>query len=322
MKISDATLNTLFSLLERKRALSYECLTQALGVSRMTAYRIAEALVSKGLLTLRHDTDPLTHRRMKLLTLPRTTPCLILDMQHSVNEMRGYYCNGTWIESVTCTYHHAYGQENGILLNAGKLTETATLLWQDAASARQITWSHQPDRPVASLSNSGICPAKKDALLYALTHHPDLWDKTSVLFLRMGDIPYGMYLERPSAHLPWLSVQGERLLTSRLRTLGWQSHAPSHQKSALLGKCLCYVQSSGLYRHPPQLVFVEEDGSRKKGTSLRLPLSFDECPTLIYRHVSDIPLWVYGGLWQHRRETWLASAQTYIQETSKDAHRE
>lgn len=307
MKLSDEALRNLFDALELNGALSYQSVATALGVSLMTVHRIAHELLQQRKLSARHGIDPKTQRRMTLLTLPHAPRCLILDMQHSALDTRAYYGNGSTVESLRGTYHSASQQDDAIQLNADNLTKNASLLWRDADLAHVVLWSQGCRRAAPSSRHTDICPLKKSALLYLLSRHPVFSNKKSLLFLHMGDLPYGLYLEKSNTSPVWNEPTGEMLLTARLRTLGWQSHLPSDEKSILMAKFLNYISTVGLYHSTPQMMIVEEDGLQSKGKPLGLPLSFDATHATLYRHTSDIPLWAYGGLWQWRREAWLSS---------------
>ncbi len=311
MKISHSTLVTVFDLLERERAVSYERLAEVLDVSRMTAYRTCQVLLEERKIKERHGTDPQTGRRMKLIAFPNAPQILMMDMQHDPFDMRAYYCDGVSLTGVSCAYHPAYGQENNTMLNTERLLEMATLVWPDAPLAHRIIWGEDLPRATGAHPSLTLCPKKEEALFYAITHHPDLVGKSSVLFLRMGPTPYGIYVERQSPAHPWHPPIGQHLITSLLRSSGWSARLCERERLAVTARLFNAIHNANLYRHPPEIIITEEDDADSTFPQpLRPHINISGRPAEIHRKKSAIPLYVYGALWQFRRELFLGEQTT------------
>ena len=313
---SDKSLASIFDLLEREGLVSYELLAQTLGTSRMTAYRTAAKLISQNKLCERHGIDPRTRRHMKLLYLSPMPPCLILDMQPSPCEMSAFYAKGAHIHTLSCDYHTTYGDSDGVALNTEKLLDTVALLWPDAMQAPHLIWGSQEQR--ANIQ-SPCMPSlvKQQALTYALTHHPHLQEKTSILFLHLGELPYGTYIGRTSTDDVWQTPVQDYALTKNLQLLGWQRYVPEKDKRALIAKYLNHIQRMGLLPQQPQLLIWEENmttSNKISQSDLRFEMFAKGEPSSVYKHTSPTPWWIYGGFWQYRREKFLAPVQISVQE--------
>ncbi len=315
MKISHATRTAVFDLLEQEKHVSYEGLALALGCSRPNAYRIAAQLLEEKRLVVRTAPHPVTNYRMRLLALAPMPSCMILDMHHSLDGIKGYYSNGYAVGSVTAAYQSMDGHPGEMAANRRRLESTLSLIWPEAQHATRLVWGEDIPRATVLTPPPLPCAQKRRALHYAISHHPDLASITSVLFIHMGSLLCATYAERDSVRDTWHEPWGDHCLTTHLRRFAWKSCTAETEKELLVHQYLSLLRKIQLFRRDPQLIIVEDEPApyRRTPQPLRLTLELSRRPSercQICHHVSMIPWWVYGELWRLRRERFLEDKTT------------
>ncbi len=315
-KLTSADIATIFWLLANETYVSYARFAKVLDIHEATAYRLANHLVQKQKLRVVHDRDPVTHRKMKLLQLPEFLPCLVLDTQINAYDMALFYADGDRIHHIRQPYHHTYDGENGLALNKQRLWQNASLIWDISSQTPCVQVG--ASTPIISCAHTevGMPQDKQDALVYGLTHHPDIAEQTSVLFLHTGEMPYGLYLERDNVASPW-RVCYERYVTVHLGLLRWNMGMPPKERQALLDKLLHTMKKDYLISNPPDLIIIEETTHTHRNTpkdGLKFSIPSKGTPPMVYHHTGVIPFHVYGCFWKFREATWISSMAEFLPE--------
>jgi hypothetical protein len=196
--------------------------------------------------------------------------------------------------------------------NRRRLDNTVSLIWPEAEDAAHLVWGEDAPRTMTLSPPPLPCADKRQALHYAISHHPDLASITSVLFIHMGTLPYATYTARDSVRDAWCEPWGDHCLTTHLRGLIPKACAAETEKNLLVSQYLSLLRKMHLFRRDPQLVIVEDEPTlyRRTPQPLRFSTELTHRPCEIYHHVSMIPWWVYGALWRLRRERFLEDKAT------------
>ncbi|MBQ9779734.1 MAG: hypothetical protein IJW00_02195 [Clostridia bacterium] len=192
------------TLLMQEGSVTRTRLAQALNVSRMTADRISEHLISEGLLTEKHGPDPLNGRVSHLLLLPHDPPLLLVDLHRDAPDMSVYFYDGLRVSFLTTLYHQTCELES----NMAQLCEMAAVQWPQSKDAPRCCLLREAESGSAFLPTEHPHISEEEAISHALRHQTALSDKLSLLHLEMHHQLTATLYVREHIHAPWFSPAG------------------------------------------------------------------------------------------------------------------
>lgn len=291
----------ILSLMERESAVTRQRLGEALGVSVMTARRIADDLLSEGLLEDRVDISPYTQRRTHFLRLSPEPTLLLLDAHPSCGQMNAYRAKDGEIDSLSAEYRCEYTLEENLRV----LEAYALAAWPQDGASKRIYLTYEDSLPLIDACQEKYMTADiQNAIRQSLRYHRDTRDKTAVLYLHFAASPRLYAYVRESADAPWFTPQGAQRLDTAF-SLFWKSKGGSMAASSARKELVFEFFDRCCLLLAPDLILIKEDSGTLLSSSgepsapkcdLSAPIVFDP---------STIPLHVDGAIRLHRRMRWL-----------------
>ena len=179
---------------------------EALGVSRMTAHRVAERLITEGLIVERQGIDPVSGRQSHLLALTPTPPLLLLDLGDNASTMTAYLCDAEKIKHLQTDYRLT----TDIVGNELTLCDLAGRFWHlpDTVACVALRTGNTSPRAVTPPFQNMYTVSKETALAHALTLHPVLASYRSLLYLSSHPKGAGALYVRETPDMPWFVPSG------------------------------------------------------------------------------------------------------------------
>ncbi len=325
--ISDHMRQKLLILLEQEGMVTRNRMAEVLGVSRMTADRMASQLTTLGLLIKAYGNDPVTGRKSHLLTLADDVPLLLLEADEDKPYMTAYCYEQGILRAFHTEYHFTYSAEG----NVRHLRDLAKSLWR-LPEELPCVFLHQPrlDRP-RFLPKDGIETVSESEVTAAyLEHQPALKDACSLLHLRVGGWLFATLYVRQEPEAPWFAPMGRQCfdLPDSIKTL----HEQADFKTLIP-----YLSAYDGYLSPDIMLLENDpaDLSDFEPISIRVPardlirLRSEAWPeddfekeigkinrvlthACLYTSQNPFPLWVSGVLRKNRTRRWLGQASSHL----------
>ncbi len=199
----------LLHLLETEEAVTRTRMGDALGISRMTAHRIAEQFISRGLMAERIGQDPISGRRSHLLTLAPEPPLLLLEVWAEKPWMTAYLYNGEKITQLRADYRLTTNVEGNVLT----LCDLAKAWWHLSHDTVSVVLYRQGGTPRFDLRPFKEMYAIREdvAIAHTLNLHPALGGYHSLLHLRLDHHSSGALYVRACQGTPWFLPSGAQL---------------------------------------------------------------------------------------------------------------
>ena len=180
-------------------------LAEMLGVSRMTATRIAEQLLAEGLLQTKHTTDPISGRKSWVLTLADEPPLLLLDIDPNELSMSAYYFENHQLRQIRVPYRVSLNETD----NQNILECMARQLWHNINKRPPRVVRYGDAHDSSHSDGQGIPTVNKSfAVSCGLSYFPKLSDERTVLHLQAGTAITTTLYVRETTDDPWFAVKG------------------------------------------------------------------------------------------------------------------
>lgn len=305
----------LLHLLEAEEAVTRMRMAEVLGISRMTAHRMAEQFISQGLMAEIIGRDPISGRKSHLLTPAPEPPLLLLDVWEEAPSMKAYLYDGGKIRQI----HADYRLTTDVVGNELTLCELAKSWWYLSHDTTCVVLRrHDGSARLASLPFKDMYVLHEDvAIAHALDLHLTPKPYRSLLHLRTDPhISAALYV-RAQHDAPWFVPSGALLTFLPLHT----TEPSSTDAEQISGFIKTYCQ----YINPDVILWEDNVPYAARGRS-----AFDEpfscghklllaetdsqvtailrqadlhLPVLIYKR--KFPLWVTGAISLRREMLWL-----------------
>lgn len=300
---------TLLRLLEAEGCVTRYRMADALGVSRMTAQRISEQLLSEGLIMEVKGHDPVSGRMSRLLTLTPDPDLLLLDARPESPTMTAYHYQNRSVSLITADYRLTLDLAG----NFQHLDRLARPYGHLEEEVPRICLRHTAPSPTTvPLPFREI--TEEAAVAQVLNGHPLLCRDRTLLHLKIGAPSADRTFVRQCETDPWFSPFG----SSRADLFSAEALPDRQAITAYLADYVALVQ--------PDVILLEHPLTAKdrhaKTASLRQlvgyptlsPVEDDLLPSFpshgrLLRYEGLVPLWVWGAVSLQRMARWLAHTE-------------
>ena len=287
-------------LLAREGAATQKRLSEVLGSSRMTATRMADQLLSEGLLQAKHASDPVTGRKSLVYIPAEEAPLLLLCADCNELTMSALYCDGTRWQGIRVPYRFSLD----VAENQAALYRAAKQMWPqiEEPSVRVIHCGHT-DNTSLPAGHTMLEVSKTFAAACGLYYFPELADLRTVLHIQADTTVSVTLFVRETTDDPWFAVrEGPAICDMAVDPTQTPEQICSGLRASLKNLC-AFITPDVVILELPQAY----DGKPVSHTTLHkllpinLPSDNPNAHPMICLLRNGSPLWAIG-LWDMLRE--------------------